>query len=67
LVASVPTATRSTSPPCYAEEGDSRDSVEESDEEQPGVILDYDQEGNVIGIEILNASRQISQWQQLSL
>ncbi len=33
--------------------------IEESDSVSPGVILDYDSEGNVIGIEILNASKKI--------
>ncbi|MBP5973950.1 DUF2283 domain-containing protein [Brasilonema sp. CT11] len=40
--------------------------IEESDEEQPGVILDYDLQGNVIGVEILKASHKISEWQQLT-
>lgn len=33
--------------------------IEESESISPGVILDYDQTGNVIGIEILNASQKI--------
>ena len=33
--------------------------IEESDSVSSGVILDYDSQGNVIGIEILNASKKI--------
>ena len=33
--------------------------IEESDEDKPGVILDYDTEGNIVGLEVLNASQRV--------
>lgn len=35
--------------------------INESDEDKPGIILDYAANGSVVGIEILNASIKIPQ------
>lgn len=38
----------------------------ESDENKPGVILDYDKDGNIAGIEVLNASSKMGQPNSIS-
>ena len=42
---------------------DENKKIEESQEVEPGVILDYDEDGKVIGIELLRVKERISQEQ----
>lgn len=41
--------------------------VTESDEDKPGVILDYDAEGNLVSLEVLDASKRVSQTDRIEM
>jgi uncharacterized protein YuzE len=38
----------------------SDEKIYESDEEKKGIILDYAEDGKIVGIELLNASKQMN-------
>lgn len=37
----------------------SKNKIKESDEDKPGIVLDYDKQGSIVGIEILDASKKM--------
>jgi uncharacterized protein YuzE len=39
--------------------------VAESDEDKPGVILDYDKDGNLVSLEVLDASRRVTETRKI--
>lgn len=39
--------------------------VAESDEDKPGVILDYDEEGNLVSLEIMDASKRVTETRKI--
>lgn len=41
--------------------------VAESDEGRPGVILDYDAAGNIVSIEVLDASRRVEEPRKVTM
>lgn len=41
--------------------------IAESDEDKPGVILDYDDAGNLVSIEVLDASTRVEHPRSITL
>lgn len=41
--------------------------VAETDEEKPGVLLDYDAAGNIVSMEVLDASKRVEEPRSVTL